>query len=313
MPKIITIGSALVDVFIHSPQFKSNDGTKGKVLCQMFGDKIELDSMHVYSGGGASNVAVGLKRLGFDVFPICETGRDGFSSLVMNDFAKEEIDTSLVIHEKKEQTGGSVIMVGEDGQRIVLVHRGAASMLDSYDIPTFWLSKSRWVHLSSIAGQEETLKKIFLIISKNKEIDMSWNPGNAELKLISNGKLKIKDIPCRILFLNQQEWDKIKNQQKEILAHISQIVITNGSKGGEVYFQGKKKWHYPSQGIKSVDDTGAGDAFATGYIAAQIMLKPPGESIAWGVANASSVVQHFGAKLGLLRRNQIDKIKSTLE
>lgn len=189
MHQIITIGSALVDIFIHSAQFTPTKSKQGDLLCQLYGDKTEVDGFNVFTGGGGSNTAVGFARLGFKTAVMCETGRDGFARLVMQDLQDQQVSTQLVIEEKKEQTGGSVILIGPDGERTVLVHRGAASMLDPFDISAYWLSEARHVHVSSLGGQRPTLEKIFKLVAHNPDLSLSWNPGKKELALLANRQL----------------------------------------------------------------------------------------------------------------------------
>lgn len=309
MTQVLTIGSALVDVFINSKQFSTQDTTHGKILCQSFGDKVNLDGLHVYSGGGGSNVAVGLSRAGFTTAILSETGRDGFANLVVSDLVKEGVDTSILVEEKKEQTGGSVILVGEDGQRVVMVHRGASSLLDDYDVPTYWLSQVSWVHLSSIAGRLQTLQKIFRVVEKFPEVELSWNPGKAEIELLNTGQISPKDVPCRIFFANAEEWQLLHRVQSQILACFSQVVITMGNKGGQIYLSGKPRFKFSSKEVRSIDDTGAGDAFASGFLAATLRGLPPQQAAVWGVENSASVVQHYGAKAGLLRLDALEKLE----
>ena len=59
-----------------------------------------------------------------------------------------------------------------------------------------------------------------------------------------------------------------------------------------------------------VDSTGAGDAFGSGFVAGLMLGKPIEEAVEWGKKQAASVVEHIGAKKGLLTRDQISKIKS---
>lgn len=305
MFQVITIGSALVDIFVHSKQFQSLPNQDGLLLSQSAGDKLDVESFRVYSGGGASNTAVGLQRLGFKTGVICELGRDDFSQIVLNDLRRNQVSTQLVIAEKKEQTGGSVVLVGEDGNRTVLVHRGAASQLDPYDLSPFWLTQTRWVHLSSISGRLETLSRLFQLLKKNHEIGLSWNPGKGELELIKTGKIDLSDVPCQIFVLNEEEWAVIENKQAEVLAAFSQVIVTAGAKGGKIYLAGKPAWSFEGQNLKAVDATGAGDAFISGYVAAHLLSHPPQTAVAWGVKNASSVVSYYGAKLGLLDRQRL--------
>lgn len=311
MFQVITIGSALVDIFVHSSQFESKPSEKGQLLCQVYGDKLDVESFRAYSGGGGSNTAVGFKRLGFQTAVICELGRDDLAQIVLNDLKREGVSAQLVIAEKKEQTGGSIILVGQDGGRTVLVHRGAASQLDTYDIPPFWLTQTRWVHLSSIAGRLEALKKIFHVLKRNHEIGLSWNPGKAELELLKTGQLDVTEIPCQIFFVNQEEWALLGATQATVLKNFGQVVVTAGKAGGQVYLGGEPTWKFTGQGdLPAVDETGAGDAFATGYVAATLIQHPPQVAIAWGVNNARSVVKYYGAKVGLLDRAQLTKAVS---
>jgi sugar/nucleoside kinase (ribokinase family) len=150
-----------------------------------------------------------------------------------------------------------------------------------------------------------TLQKIFHLCQRNHEIGLSWNPGKAELQLLASGQLKVTEIPCRVFVVNKEEWALVGAQQADILQAFSQVVVTNGKAGGTVYLTGKPTWRFEGQGIHAVDETGAGDAFVTGYVAAQILHLPPQTAIAWGVRNASSVVSYYGAQLGLLDRQRL--------
>jgi ribokinase len=304
MYDFISIGSSLVDMFVHSDKFVV-ENLKGENRFSIQGDKVEIESFVVKVGGGAANTSVGLSRLGFKTALISETGRDDFSEVIVKNLQKEKVDTHLIVKEKQEITGGSIILVGNKGRRTALVHRGAASMLDPFDIPPFWVSKSRWIHLSSIAGRLPALKRIFELVRINPDLKISWNPGKSELALIAEGKLKVDDMSCLILFLNAKEWEMVKDQQKQLIEEIPQIVITKGSEGGEVYIHGKKELKFFGAQEKSIDDTGAGDAFATGYIAGQFLNLHPKTSVEWGVRNAGSVIRYFGAQTGLLERSRI--------
>lgn len=303
MYDVISIGSSLLDIFVKSNDLEADRDGDRQILT--YGDKLELSDFYIITGGGASNTSVAFARLGLNVAAISETGRDEFSSLINADFQKEGVITNLLIQEKLERTGGSVILVAKDSERVAMVHRGAASMLDPFDIPAFWLSKSRWIHLSSIGGRKETLIKIFKILNSNQDTKMSWNPGRKELDLILKEELEVEQIPCEVFFVNQEEWDYIEPIHEEILLNFPQVVITKGKKGGEVHLFGKKMFEYIGEAVKPVDSTGAGDAFAAAYVAAILNNLDVPTAIAWGVKNAGNVVAYFGAKLGLLRKSQI--------
>lgn len=304
MYDIITIGSSLIDSFIRSSLFTAKSENQNSEICLNYGEKNEIDEYIIKTGGGGSNTAVGFSRMGYRTGVITEIGSDEFSKIILDDFRKECVPTNLVISEKHEKTGGSIILLGADGGRTVMVHRGASSMLDPRDIPVEPISRTEWVHLSSISGQLETLKKIFSTLKKDNK-SFSWNPGKKELKLIAEGKLSFKDIPCEILFLNKEEWESIKTKQKEAQLFIKQVIVTNGKKGGQVFVGDSLVTEFKSGDVKSVDDTGAGDSFVVGYVTAHLKGKILRECCEWGKRNAVSVIGYVGSKPGLLTINQI--------
>lgn len=320
MYDIISIGSSIVDSFITSKSFKIQKSNDGVLLCQTYGEKIDVDEYIVRTGGGGSNTAVGFARMGFRTGLVSELGKDVLSEMILKELREEFVDTKLTITEKNEKTGGSIILLGEDGGRTIMVHRGAAAQLDPKDIPKAQISRAKWIHLSSISGREETLKFIFEVIRNSQTIQdnqtkLSWNPGNKELKLINEGKIDISSLPVSILILNKHEWDSIKEKQPEILQAISHIVVTNGKYGGEVYIDGKAQIRFLSNqnSSKITDETGAGDSFIVGYITAQIKNKSIIESCNWGKRNAESVIKQVGAKPGLLTITQIESHNGTHE
>lgn len=304
MHEVITIGSAVVDIFIKSSDFHLHKVSGDVMLCQNYGEKIEVDSFNMHSGGGATNVAVGLDRLGVHTAIVAEMGKDTFAQTIIRELEREEVDTSLLIREKREQTGGSVILSGEDGGRTILVHRGAASELDVTDLPMGRLQKARWWHLSSISGKLDVLRKLFTT-ARLHSIGLSWNPGSSELRLLNSGQLAVHDITAEILFLNLEEWESIRDLQDQVKSQVPQIIVTNGAHGGLV-FNGHAEQPFKAHDVKSIDDTGAGDAFVSGYVGAHLRGLSQSEAIKWGKANAAASIQKIGAKPGLLSRAQIE-------
>lgn len=302
MPEIVTIGSALVDIFIQSPDFQLQNTEQGVILCQKYGDKVEVDSFQVVGGGGGGNTAVGFTRMGFNTAVVAEMGRDSVAQLVMTELQQEGVETQLLIQERKEQTGGSVILVGPDGGRTVMVHRGAASELDVHDIPFDQLGQTRWIHLSSIGGKLDILQQLFAQV-RQQQLGLSWNPGKAELRLIAEGHLP--EMAAQILLLNQEEWELVSSHHDQLIRSIPLIVITQGKSGGRVIERGQEMV-YEAVTTQSVDDTGAGDAFGVGFVSAHLLGKSTQEATSWGSRNAAAVVQHVGAKHGLLRRAELE-------
>nr|MBP7768842.1 carbohydrate kinase family protein [Candidatus Woesebacteria bacterium] len=57
-----------------------------------------------------------------------------------------------------------------------------------------------------------------------------------------------------------------------------------------------------------VDETGAGDAFAVGYVTAKRHGDSSDSAIQWALRNSQSVVQHIGATAGLLSLERLSGV-----
>lgn len=317
----ISIGSSLVDVYIFSDEFSLEHRQDGVYLCEKYGSKIEIDGFELRVGGGGANTAVSFSRLGFRAGVVSELGTDVAAEIIAHGLRLEKVGDSLLIKEKLEKTGGSVIMVGIDGGRTVMVSRGAASLLDPRDIPQTVLRQSRWIHLSSIGGRLGTLSAIFEAVpqmdtagvselfpktpSRGVAGALSWNPGKAELLLLSEGRIRIADIPCSIFSVNRQEWELLAAIQTEILSDCPEVLVTDGKKGGLLYLDGVPE-SYQAVSLAAVDETGAGDSFISSYVAARLHSHSPQVAVKWGLANAASVVGQIGAQPGLLSRSVLE-------
>ena len=57
-----------------------------------------------------------------------------------------------------------------------------------------------------------------------------------------------------------------------------------------------------------LERTGAGDAFSSAFTAAIALGQSVEEALRWGPANSMSVVQQVGARAGLLKREELEKL-----
>lgn len=298
MMRVITIGSALIDIFIYSDEFVKEKS--GLLRVGHPSGKANVDSFTIRTGGGAGNTAVGFSRLGFETAIISETGQDEFAKLVIDDLKAEQVDTSMLIKERREETGGSIILGCKDGSRMILTHRGASSRLDPSDIKAQELAEADWVHLSGLSGRIKTLKNIFEIL-RFYGVRASWNPGIDDLGALKRGELKIEDLQATVLILNQEEWESVEASQPALIEQIGQVVVTDGTKGGRIFLPQGERHLYQAKKVETVNATGAGDAFCVGYATALIKNQTPEVAASWGVENSASVVRWVGAKLGLKR------------
>lgn len=312
---MVTIGSAVLDIFMKSDKFKvvqSGDIPGGIAMCEVYGGKMEVEEVNIVSGGGATNTAVSFARKELKTAIVAEMGNDPQSLLVQRDLEEAEVDTRLLIQEPDETTAVSVVLIADDGGRSIMVHRGASAMLTKQDIPLDNL-ETRWVHVSSLGGNMELLKTI-LVWAKKMKIRVSINPG---LKEIEHGEKLLPLLSMvEILFVNRDEAKGLwgidyrdealwKSMQSLPGAYVS--VITDGARGGKMSTNGHVSFFDAVKIKKVVDTTGAGDAFASGMVAGVLYGKTYEQAAQWGIKNATSVLKYIGAKKGLLTLGEINK------
>ena len=78
------------------------------------------------------------------------------------------------------------------------------------------------------------------------------------------------------------------------------VVITDKDKP-TVAYDGEKKYSIKPHNIKVVERTGAGDAFASGFVAGLVAGKNINKCLKLGLRQGESVIKYFGAKNKLLK------------
>lgn len=207
---VVTFGSSFVDVYLTSPDFK----VSGKFLCEIYGGKVPIDKLVITTGGGASNVAAGLERLGLQTACVTCVGRDHWGLFIRQELKKEGI-SPLYIQQVDQPTSYSTILVAADGGQTVLVYRGASNYLNREKVDWERL-EADWFYVTSLGGDFQLLTKI-VRTAQDKKIRLAFNPGSQEINAAD--KL-VKFLPfCELLILNLNEAAKltkheIKNKQE---------------------------------------------------------------------------------------------------
>lgn len=281
---VVTFGSAFVDVYLAVPEVVK-------------GSKLNVDKMVLTTGGGATNTAAGFERLGLQTASACCVGRDHWGLFIRQEMKKEGI-SSLYIQQSESPTSYSTILVGEGGERTVLVFRGASNELAWNKIEWEKLDP-KWFYVSSLGGNFNLLTKIIRWAEK-KGIRVAFNPGSKEIEAGRTLKAFLPKI--EVLLLNLQEAVKLTDNVSRLGAKL--VAITEGKKGASVVV-GKKKIKLTACQAKTIEETGAGDAFGCGLVGGLIKGFDLEQALKLGLANGASVTEHFGPKKGLLFEPEI--------
>jgi ribokinase len=312
---VVTVGSAVLDIFMKSDKFRlmPTDSVPGGIaMCEVYDGKMEVQEVVIASGGGGTNTAVSFAKKELKTAVIAEMGNDPAALVVYKDLEEDGVETRYVVQEQDQTTAVSAILIGEDGGRSVITYRGASAMLTKHDFP-FDEIETRWLHISSLGGNIELLKQL-LSWAKKKKIRVSLNPGMPEID--QRTKLLPLLSEVEVLFLNREEaaalFDLKLSDQMVWNTHAFPMgarvtVVTDGAHGGKVCIGDKQTFYEPEKVSRVINTTGAGDAFASGYIAALLYGKDYEQAVEWGKRNAKGVLGYIGAKRGLLTLAEINK------
>lgn len=308
---LLAVGNATIDAFLTIK--KSNRhfrlDKKTKEICIRYGDKAIVDKVDFLTGGNAANVVVGAARMGFKAGIAAEIGADEFTQKIVNNLKKESVSEillkqtmdapcpfSVVINFKKERT-----IFAEDVKR-------------EHDFNFEGIS-AKWVYLTSLGDKWREAYRRCLIFVKNTKSQLAFNPGTLQ---IDSGEESIMQAlkETAILFVNKEEAIKITGLKTEDILNllknlnhkgVKTAIITDGEKGAFLYNQEIGFVKKSARRIRVLEKTGAGDAFASGFLSAIMANKSLKEAMTWGSLNAESVITKTGAQAGLLTRKEIEK------
>jgi ribokinase len=304
--KILTIGKTVQDVFLTSDEFDPHKEGKVMYTHLPLGLKMEVEDVTFSTGGNAGNVAVTLARQGLDVSYMWTLGVDPASETILRELDHEGVNTSHVVQNDHYQAGYSTILIATNGERTILNHRGVSTNVHGKDLDFAAIEAADWVYPTSLAnGGIDLLKKIVDYAEKH-DTKVMLNPAGPELA--EPDKLKALLDSVDILCMNKEEMQQIVEGQtlEELVQHALNyvpVVIVSDGPNGVVASDGKtvvKAGMY--EDVKVIDRTGAGDAFASGFLSQWIQGESLADSIVFASANSTSVVRYIGAKTGILHK-----------
>ncbi|MBP5674845.1 carbohydrate kinase family protein [Candidatus Saccharibacteria bacterium] len=306
MARILSLGSALQDIYLidHDDFVGTKKGEVEKLEQINIGSKVDIDRISFEVGGGGTNSAVTFARHGHETIFLGNLGEDPAADAIESLLNDEGVDTSYITRLKNQQTGVSVVLLDtKSGERTILTYRGASAKFNNLSEDDLDTINPDYMYVTSLRGDMDTLLRFF-----EKAHDMGckimFNPGKLEInekkKLL--GLLDLVDI----LLVNKTEAAEIVPGKvlEELLSHLKNycktVIITTGSMGA-IAANEKETYRFGIyEDLPVVDTTGAGDSFGSGFLAHLAAGNSFKDSLIFGAANSTSVVNKLGAKAGIL-------------
>lgn len=253
-PRIAVVGSANVDLTTFSDRFPKPGET-------IFGDKFDLGF-----GGKGANQAVAARLCGADVSMVARVGDDLFGPATIANFEKLGIDAAHVRQVKGVSSGVAPIFVESSGQNRIIVVKGANDTLKPADVDA---AADVLKGADCIVLQFEIpLETVYYTIrfAHSNGIRCILNPAPAQpidLKAVAELDYFVpnESEAETITGLPVKSVDDAKRcAEKLIEGGIRRVLITLGERGS--LLAGNDGMHHVGPfHVKSVDSTGAGDAF----------------------------------------------------
>jgi ribokinase len=313
---VLSIGDIVTDVFIQldNDQAVTYDNDQGKWLAMKFGMKLPFDHAEtVKAVGNAANAAVAFSRLGLKSEFATNVGDDQEGRDMVATLQREKVSSGLVhINAGFQSNIHYVLRYG--AERTILVKH------EEYDYHWPHLRPNempRWLYFSSISAKAMAYHdQVADWLDQNPGVKLAFQPGTFQMEA---GVERLKRIyqHTEMLVLNREEavivgggdWDNVHDLIDKLHALGPKIVVVTDGPNGAYASDGEQRLKMPlyPDPAPPVDRTGAGDAFASTFVAALVHGNTIEGALQWAPINSMSVVQKVGAQAGLLSEDQLER------
>jgi fructokinase len=290
---IISIGEVLIDFIGHEVNTSIN----------------RTKDYHRFLGGSPTNVAVNASRLGLKSVLVASCGQDGLGDYVVRKLKSNNVITSQI--RKSESAPTSVIFVSKSTETPDFIpYRQADCDIYENQLPDEIIADAKIFHTTCFALSKNPARETILNRAKKAKelglqlsIDINFSeriwPNREEAKevlreyLQNDPLVKLSEDDCYRLFAEVKSEDYIFEYFHNLGA--TTICLTKGKNGVVVSDLKEGLLFQKAMHIDEIKDTtGAGDAFWTGFLYAQIEQKSLNESITIAQKLAAIKLQNVG-------------------
>jgi sugar/nucleoside kinase (ribokinase family) len=245
-------------------------------------------------GGSAANVAAAAVRAGGRARFVGQLGDDELAHHLLHGLALTGVD---VVPRHGGRTGSIVVLVDSTGERTMLTDRAAATELTAAEPE--WLDDVEVLHLPAYSLFVERLATSGLALAAmaaERGIPVTLDPSSESL-LVKYGVDRflalVADVRPAVLFPNADE-ARVLGIADAPPPGVDLVVEKHGP-GAVRLITAEGVTEVPVPPVSGVvDTTGAGDAFAAGFLVAWTAGKPPAECVARGSEVAAHVLRGPG-------------------
>lgn len=295
MTDIVCLGILVADVLVRPVDTLPARGSLGLV-----------DDVELRGGGCALNTATALARLGLTAAVAGKIGRDPFGDFIIRLLQERGLDQSRLVLDATGDTSTTVALVGADGERTFLHRIGANGTLRIDELDEQALFAARALHVGGAlvmpAFDGEPMAELLrraraagVMTSIDTVFDPSGN-WNRVLACLHHVDLFTPGLTEATRISNVRDPLQAARRLREIGA--GAVAVTLGSQGCVVSADDFEGW-VEGFAVDAVDGTGAGDAFAAGFIYGNLAGWGSERSARFANAAGALAVTAIGACEGL--------------
>jgi sugar/nucleoside kinase (ribokinase family) len=255
-------------------------------------------------GGSAANVAAWAAVAGGPGQPPALAGRVGADErgrAAEVELRETGVETRLAI-DPERPTGTCVVLVGPDGERSMVPDPGANDGLEERDLPDELLTQGAHLHLTGYsllrAGSRAAARSA---VARARERGMSVSVDPSSAALLTPGFLD-ELAGVGLLLPNREEALVLSGEPDAesgalaLARSVPEVVVTMGANGA-LWTDGTGISHVEADASGTArDTTGAGDAFAAGFLVARLTGAGPEAALRAGCRLAAVAVGTPGAR-----------------
>ena len=288
--KILCIGDIMLDVtvLLNRPIVEGLE-TRAKISTQ--------------GGGAAANVASWLSYNKTPAYLVTRVGDDSAGKTVIAELDSYGVEHSAQII-PNANTGVVIVIVGREGERTMFPDSGANAGLGLADLPE--LSQFSAVYLSAYSLiNTKSREGVLQIIeaSKAAKLRIILDPATVGVLMEVGESAAIEWLSfIDTIILNEEESHFLTGKENpvdaaaKLLEHVNTVVIKRGSNGALAQNRGDQLIQVEAKKTSVVNTTGAGDAFAAGFISVWAENGPLIDALESGSNLAAQCVALVGAR-----------------
>jgi len=266
------------------------------------GEKIDGLSLTIQGGGPVPNTLIGLTRLGCKTSIIVAVGKDILGELSVSEIERENVDTTHLAFKRTSSAVAAGFVEQKSGRRTLVLNRKV--FVTPADLNLAKLPIPRILHLDG-RDLEATIK----LAKWGKKIGalVSFDIGS-----IRNDVSPVFPFVDHLVVADSYAYPFTKTADtKKAIMYLAKygpavVVITEGTKG-QIGFESGEFYRQKAYRVDTVDTTGAGDAFHTGYLYGLLNGMEMSQRLKFGSAVAAMNCTKMGARAGMPKLNDVKK------